>query len=52
MTRHVPDAALLRRVAALEAENDRLRHVVETLRSDRQTAHDLVRQEVKRCSGV
>lgn len=46
------NAALLRRLAWLEAENDRLRSAIEALRADRMILHDLMRQEAGRCSNA
>jgi len=45
-----PETPALRQVTRLEAENEMLRRSIELLRGERETLHELVRQEARRCS--
>lgn len=45
-----PETAAERQVARLEAENEMLRRSIELLRVERESLHELVKQEARRCS--
>jgi cell division protein FtsB len=45
-----PETQAQRRVARLEAENEMLRRSVELLRVERESLHEMIKQEARRCS--
>ena len=46
------DPGLMLRVERLEAENERLRSIIEMLRTERMALDEMRRREARRCSSV